>query len=251
MLAWLYCSRRWNCSLFITQCKNLNVKKKKKCLDNLSTVEKSSSVRYRTAMWRQHGQQLEWIIQLSRCPLMKWTSFSYNNNSTTHASQWPETNVCYAEWSVEESSQSVGGMHTGNDATTTSLIVLPSDTPNVSLSFTSKTCPGVIVADISEKEKTKEEKKERKRSSSLLCLSHFLFIIKVSQRTLGLHCSISIFTHKESLLCFVQCGEITAFLLHKWCLPIPTDFDCSQKFRIYSDARTAAWLPFPTSYYCI
>lgn len=58
-------------------------------------------------------------------------------------------------------------------------------------------------------------KEKTQNSSSLLCLSHFLFIIKVSQRTLALQCPISIFTHKESLLmlCSVWRNHCIPFIM--------------------------------------
>lgn len=92
------------------------------------------------------------------------------------------------------------------------------------------------------------EGKTKKKSSSLLCLAHFLFIIIVSQRTLGLQCSISIFSHKESLLCFVLCREITHSFFVNDVDPSPQGWTVPQ-FRTSSDASAADGLPFPSLSY--
>lgn len=62
-------------------------------------------------------------------------------------------------------SHSVGGLHTGNDATMTYPSLYFHQThQSIPLLFPTKTCPSVIVSDIS-------EKKRQKNPSSLLCLS--------------------------------------------------------------------------------
>jgi len=88
----------------------------------------------------------------------------------------------------------------------------------ISLSFPTKH----VLVSLSQ---TSEER--TKRTLSLLCLSHFLFIIKVSQRTLALCCPISIFTHKERLFMLCSVWRNHCISSHKWCLPVPTELDCS------------------------